>query len=193
MKRMLFVIALAGIMVSAGVAQAQYKDGAILFTFGGGALLATSNETGESITGNAINFTLEKVLSDGRLSVGIAIPYIFADETITIEGNDPMDVTYSGSPFMLTCKYNIINGGFALFAGGGIGIHYSNMKLYAGTSDEKTESYTGLAFNIPIGVAFYLAEDFYLQGTYSLTLYGHNAIEGRHRPQLDARIGLPVG
>ena len=46
------------------------------------------------------------------------------------------------------------------------------MKLYAGTSDEKTESFTGMALGIPIGAALYLSEDFYLQGTYTLSYMG---------------------
>jgi opacity protein-like surface antigen len=169
MKRLILFVVLAGLMVSAGGAQAQYKDQAVLLTLSGGALLTTSDVSGQSITGNAANFTFEKVVSEGKVSVGIAIPYIFADETVTVSGQVPEKITYSGTPVMLTCKYNILNGRFAAYAGAGIGVHWSSLKRHEGTVDEVSSSFTGMALGVPVGVAFFLAEDLYLQGVYSLS------------------------
>jgi opacity protein-like surface antigen len=169
MKRLILFVVLAGLMVSAGGARAQYKDQAVLLTLSGGALLTTSDVSGQSITGNAANFTFEKVVSEGKVSVGIAIPYIFADETVTGSEQVPEKITYSGTPVMLTCKYNILNGRFAAYAGAGIGVHWSSLKRHEGTVDEVSSSFTGMALGVPVGVAFFLAEDLYLQGVYSLS------------------------
>jgi len=169
MKRLILFVVLAGLMVSAGGAQAQYKDQAVLLTLSGGALKTTSDESGQSITGNAANFTFEKVLSDGKVSVGISIPFLFADETVSVPGHDPVNISYRGTPFLLTCKYNILNGGFAAYVGAGIGVHWSSLKQYEGTVDEVSSSFTGMALGVPVGIAFFLAEDLYLQGVYSLS------------------------
>jgi len=169
MKRLILFVALAGFMVSAGGALAQYKDQAVLLTLSGGALKATGDVSGQSITGNAANFTFEKVLSGGKVSVGIAIPYIFADETVSVPGDDPVNISYSGTPVLLTCKYNILNGRFAASVGAGIGVHWSSLKQHEGTVDEISNSFTGMALGVPVGVAFFLAEDLYLQGVYSLS------------------------
>ena len=123
----------------------------------------------EPIFDEDCSFTFEKVISDGNVSVGIAIPYIFADETVSVSGYDPEKITYSGTPVMLTCKYNIFNGRFAAYAGAGIGVHWSSLKRHEGTVDEVSSSFTGMALGVPVGVAFFLAEDLYLQGVYSLS------------------------
>jgi len=169
MTRLILLVALAGLMVSAGGAQAQFKDRAVLLTLSAGAATSTSEESGGSITGNAANFTLEKVVSGGMISVGISIPYIYADGTVEEPGNDPNDIAFRGTPFLLTCKYNFINGRFAAYAGAGIGVHWSNLKQHAGTVDEVSQDFTGMAFGIPVGIAYFLAEDLYLQGVYSLS------------------------
>ena len=168
MKRLIFVLALAVFIVSAGNSMAQYRNDAILFTINAGGITATSSETGESMSGNTADFTLEKVLADGKFSAGISIPFIIADETVTIEGQDPIDIDFSGTPVLLTFKYNILNDRFSAYAGAGIGIHASTLKVDAGTTEEKSNRYTGMAFGVPVGVAYFLDEDFYLQAAYTL-------------------------
>ena len=168
MKRLIFILALAGFVVSAGGAAAQYRDDTVLFTLNAGALVAKSNETGGDMTGNTAGFTLEKVLVDGKVSAGISIPFLFAEETISVEGSDPVEVDFSGTPVLLTCKYNFLNGRFAAYVGGGIGIHWSTLKTDAGTSDERSSQSTGMAFSLPVGVAYFLDDDFYIQGNYVL-------------------------
>ncbi len=169
MKRLILLAILAGLMVSAGGAQAQFKDRAVLLTLGAGAVTSTSEESGGSLTGNAANFTFEKVVSGGKVSVGISIPYIYADATVEDPELGPLDIAFRGTPFLLTCKYNFLNGRFAAYAGAGIGVHWSNMKQNAGTVDEVSQDFTGMAFGIPVGIAYFLTEGLYLQGVYSLS------------------------
>jgi len=169
MKRLILLAALAGLMVSAGGALAQYRDKAELLTLGAGAIKSNIEECGKSLTGNAANFTFEKVLSGGQLSVGIAIPVIIADETVVVPEGDSTNISFRGTPFLLTCKYNLLNGRFAAYAGAGIGVHWSSMKTNAGTVDEVSENYTGMALGIPVGIAYFLSEGLYLQGIYSLS------------------------
>lgn len=167
MKRLLFVLALAGFMVTAGSSMAQYRNDAILFTINAGGITATSSESGQTMSGNTADLTLEKVLAGGRVSTGISIPFIYADETVTIEGMDPIDFDFNGTPVLLTCKYNILNGRFAAYAGAGIGIHSSTLKVDAGTTEEVSKKYTGITFGVPVGIAYFLDDDFYLQGVYN--------------------------
>lgn len=167
MKRFVILLTLTTLLMATGSANAQYRDGAVLFAINAGGVTASDDDFEDSVTGNTADIFLEKVLADGKASVGFSIPYIFADATLNIEGEDPVDLEYGCLPFLLTAKYNIFNGRFVGFVGAGIGIHSSDLKTNAGTTEEISKSYTGMAFGIPVGIGYFLADDFYLQGSYN--------------------------
>lgn len=166
MKRLAFILILATCMMASGSALAQYRDGAVLFSINAGGVTASDDEFDESVTGNTADFFLEKVLADGKVAVGFSIPYIFADATLDIEGEDSVRLEYGSVPFLMTAKYNIFNGRFTGFVGAGIGAHTSSLKSDAGTTEETSRNSTGMAFAIPVGIGYFLADDFYLQGSY---------------------------
>jgi hypothetical protein len=170
MKRLIVALALAGFIFSTGGALAQYRDDATLFTINVGGITGEYSDTGESMTGNVAGLTLERVLSDGKVSVGISLAFAIADDDVTAEDSETVNVDFSGSPVLLTCKYNILNGRFAGYAGAGLGIHWSSLKTDAGTIDEVSNNFTGMAFSIPVGIAYFLDPDFYLQAVYNLSI-----------------------
>lgn len=167
MKRFIFVLTLTAVLMSVGGALAQYRNDAVLFSINAGGVTASDDDFDESVTGNTADFFLEKVLADGKASVGFTIPYIFADATLDLDGEDPVDLEYSSVPFLLTAKYNIFNGRFVGYVGAGIGLHSSSVKTNAGTTEEISRSTSGMAFGIPVGIGYFLADDFYLQGAYN--------------------------
>lgn len=170
MKRAIWVLVLATCTVTAGGAFAQYRDDATVFTVNAGTLMGEYSDTGESMSGTIAGMTLERLMSDGRVSVGISLAFAVADDDVTVDGSDPFNVEFSGTPVLLTCKYNFLNGRFAAYAGAGLGIHWSSLKTDAGTSDEVSNGYTGMAFSIPVGIAYFLDPEFYIQATYNLSL-----------------------
>jgi opacity protein-like surface antigen len=170
MKRLIFVLVLAGCTGLAGGAFAQYRDDATLFTVNAGTLMGKYVDTGESMSGTIAGMTLERVLSGGKVSVGIALAFAVADDDFKVEGEDPVNFQFSGTPVLLTCKYNLLNGRFAAYAGAGLGIHWSSLKTDAGTTDEVSNGFTGMAFSIPVGISYFLDPDFYIQATYNLSL-----------------------
>jgi opacity protein-like surface antigen len=167
MKRLVFILALAACLMAAGSALAQYRNDAVLFSINVGGVQASGKESGKTISGNTADFFLEKVLADGKVAVGFSVPYIFADETLTNEDGESVDLEFGGVPFLLTTKYNIFNGKFAGYVGAGIGIHSSTLKTNAGTTEEYSKTFTGMAFGIPVGITYFLDPDFYLAATYN--------------------------
>lgn len=170
MKRLILALILVGCTITTGGALAQYRDDATLFTINAGTIMGEYIETGESMSGTIAGMTLERVMSGGRISVGMALAFAIADDDISVDGSDPFNVEYSGTPILLTCKYNILNGRFAAFAGAGVGIQWSTLKTDAGTIDEVSNSSTGMAFSIPVGISYFLDPDFYIQATYNLSI-----------------------
>lgn len=167
MKRLVFLLTLATFLMTAGSALAQFRDGAVLLSFNAGGVTASDDEFDESVTGNTADFFLEKVLADGKASVGLTVPYIYADAVFETETGESLDLEYGSVPFLLTAKYNLINGRFVGFLGFGIGVHSSTLKSAAGTTEEVSKKYTGMALGIPVGIGYFLAPDFYLQGSYN--------------------------
>ena len=110
-----------------------------------------------------------------------------------MEGSDPVNVDFNGSIVLLTCKYNFLNGRFAAYVGGGIGIHWSSLKTDAGTSDEASKQSTGLAFSLPVGVAYFLDNDFYLQGNYVLGYLGTTPLKDNMTQAMTLGLGFQWG
>jgi opacity protein-like surface antigen len=193
MKRLVFILALAACLMSSGSALAQYRNDAVLFSINAGGVTASDDDFDESVTGNTADFFLEKVLADGKATVGFSVPYIAADATRNIEGEDPVDLEYSSVPFLLTAKYNILNGRFAGFVGAGIGLHSSSLKTNAGTTEEMSKSTTGMAFSIPVGIAYFLDDDFYLQGSYHFRSLSGAPLGGGITHSLTLGLGFQWG
>jgi hypothetical protein len=168
MKRILSAAALLGLLFAATVASAQFRDDAFLLTIGYGASRANLDESNDDIKGTAGGFTAEKVLLDGKLNAGLTIYWLSADEAVLLEGDTTTSpFSYSGVPFMLTGRWNFLNSRFAANVGLGVGVHSSTRYLYKGTSNERKSDTSGMAFAIPVELAYFLDPDFYLQFTYS--------------------------
>jgi len=168
MKFRTFVMAtLLTVLLVAGTASAQYREDGFLVTFNAGAVEATSEVTGEGISGNSAGLTFEKVLKDARFSAGVSIIWLWADEMVEINPGTSEKVTVSSVPFVMTARYNFLNSKFAANIGLGLGVHSSTIKRNEGTVTERSSTSTGFALSLPVTVAYFLAPDFYLQFIYT--------------------------
>ena len=70
-------------------------------------------------------------------------------------------------PSLFTGRYNFLNSRFAANIGIGLGIHTSTKAVYEGTIEERSTTTSGLAFSIPVEVAYFLDPDLYLQLIYT--------------------------
>ena len=59
---------------------AQFKNWSNLVSFNGGYVMLTSEETDNSISGYAFDFSYEQVNTDGTLAGGVMITYLAAHE-----------------------------------------------------------------------------------------------------------------
>jgi len=167
MKRILPAIALLAVVLTATSASAQFREDAVLLTFDAGTVIATSELTGNDVTGNGAGFTLEKVLSGGKFNIGFSLFWTWADEFAEIRTGTEDKITFTSVPFLFTGRFNFLNSRFAANIGLGIGLHSSSRKLFEGSSDEYTSTTTGMAFSLPVEAAYFLDPDLYVQFIYT--------------------------
>ena len=167
MKRLIPVITLLALILMTSTAFAQYRDGAVLLTLDAGGSLSKSTYSGESLSGTAAGFAIDKVLGDGKFTFGGSLTWLRTEETVVIEDDKTGDVTYSSTPFRLNGRWNFLNGKFAANIGVGLGIHTSTVALYEGTIDERSGTTSAFNFGLPMTIAYFLDPDFYLTAIYS--------------------------
>ncbi len=167
MKRILSAIVLLGLLFTAATAFAQYREGAVLLTLGAGSSFTKLEDSGDQISGTAAGFTLEKVLAGGKATMGFTLYWLSASDDVTLEGDTTTSpVSYSSTPFAITGRYNFLNSRFAANVGLGLGFYTSKFYLYEGTTEQIQRSQSGMSFSLPIGMAYFLDPDMYLQISY---------------------------
>ena len=168
---------------------AQFREDAVLLTFDAGAVIATSELSGNSVTGNGAGFTLEKVLDGGKFNVGFSLFWTWADELAEIQAGTEDKITFTSVPFMFTGRFNFLNSRFAANIGLGIGLHSSTRKIFEGTTDERASTTTGMALSLPVEAAFFLDPDLYIQFIYTPNWMDTSPL----RDELAHSFGLGIG
>ena len=167
MKRILSTAALIGVLFVAATASAQYREGSVLLTLGAGSSFTKLEDSGDQISGSAAGFTLEKVLAGGKATMGFTLYWLSASDDVTLEGDTTTSpVSYSATPFAITGRYNFLNSRFAANVGLGLGFYTSKLYEHEGTVDQRQRSASGMSFSLPIGMAYFLDPDMYLQFSY---------------------------
>jgi len=167
MKRILSAAVVLGLLFAAATASAQYRGGSVLLTLGAGSSFTKLKDSDDQISGTAAGMTLEKVLAGGKATMGFTLYWLSAGDDVTLEGDTTTSpVSYSSTPFAITGRWNFLNSRFAANIGLGLGFYTSKLFLYEGTTEQRQISESGMSISVPIGVAYFLDPDMYLQVSY---------------------------
>lgn len=162
MKRMTMVtVILLALAASAAVAE-PVPDKWMLTPRVGYAWMQ-SNDDGNSFDGLVASVAIERNVYGQAYALGFSVGYAWAtDEVATDDGN--INIDHTSIPILATFKYMFGNRRWTGHLGFGMGVHISDTE--APDVAWKTDSTTGFAMAFPLGVMFWVSENFNINASY---------------------------
>jgi opacity protein-like surface antigen len=134
-----------------------------MFTPRAGYVWMTSNDDGEAFDGYAVSLAIEHNVYGQSYALGLATGYGWATDEVESEyGN--FDIDHTTIPILATFKYMFGNRRWTGHLGFGMGVHISSTKAPDVTKEE--ESTTGFAMAYPVGVMFWVSDNFNINVSY---------------------------
>jgi len=190
MKR--FSIILLILLMSLGLAQAQYKAGSSLLMFNAGFTMASPEDIEADLHGNTFSMSYEKSDFEGLWSFGFVIAYSTTSADSLNAGGEKLDrlnkVSYQVIPVSFFGKVNFGSEKLRGYVGAGLGIQFSNINYF--TQNGQVTSYeSGILIGGMAGINFYLSEDVMLSANYTIN-YLENSY---YKDSLAHNINIGIG
>ena len=198
MRGVLLVVSLviaAAIIFPLGTAQAQVSPGDGLLTINGGYITGTSAVTTETVDGNSIMFTYEKLSPVKPMSFGFSLGYSSGTSEAT-EGSSTLKTSTNSIPMFLGGKYWLGQSKFQFYLGAALGVYFSWLDTEIVETGESYDSVgtTGFGMAIPIGAAVSISEGVIINGNYTLNwLWSNEYFENDIVHAFNIGLGFKVG
>ena len=157
--------------LASGSARAELQDQSFLLTLNLAPVGFQSEIEDDFEWGSSLSTSFEKVLANGRIGLGAALGYFQVDQNFG--SADSAGVAYFESfPIYLTGRVLFGSRQTPVYAGLGIGVHYSSLErvVPAGKTFNQTN---GLAVLLPVGINAYVGQNTFLNFGFALNwLYG---------------------
>ena len=169
MKQFQFTILV--LFISLGLAQAQHKPESNILIFNVGFTEASPEDSDNNLHGNTLSLNFEKSDWQGRLAGGVSIAYSKTSaDSLTAAGQELSrlnSVSFEVIPAMLYGKVLFGSPKAKGYIGGGVGIHFSNVKYFTQNVQVQAES-SGFWVGGVAGLNVFLSETILLNANYSL-------------------------
>jgi len=162
LRAVLMGAALGVLAVGSASADEYLQDGRFLFTLNGAYVSTKSDASGESVDGNSLYFSMEKVLTGAKGSMGLDLFYLDSQES-----SGGAQSYFSAWPIIFTGRLFLGDNTSPLFAYAGIGagIQFSNLETL--DPQYSVEKDSGLAFTVPLGVRLFLGQTWFVNAGYT--------------------------
>ena len=122
----------------------------------------TSNDDGNSFNGMSVSASIERNVYGQNYALGLSTGYAWAtDEVETEDGN--INIDHTTIPILATFKYMFGNRRWTGHLGFGMGVHISSTEA---DITWETDTTTGFAMAYPLGVMFWVSENFNINASY---------------------------
>ena len=179
MRRTLAGTLAAACLLSAGSAHAQWETGSTLVTLNVGYVGATSELSDETLHGGTVNGSIEYVVPDQPVAIGLLVSFITGDETLDVpiaaDSTAAVNVSVHSFPMYLTSKFWFGGSRVRGYAGMGLGIQSMSVEQSSPETGYSVQTHTSLAVGIPLGLAVFLSDVFFVNGYGMLNLFGNNS------------------
>ena len=162
MKRMTMVTMIL-LVLAASSALAAPEANKWMLTPRAGYVWMTSNDDGNVFTGMAASLSIERNVYGQNYALGFSAGYGWATDEVETEGEN-INIEHTSIPILATFKYMFGNQRWTGHLGMGMGIHISDTE--APDITWKTDSTTGFAMTFPLGVMFWVSENFNINASY---------------------------
>jgi len=121
-----------------------------------------SNNDGNSFDGLVVSASIERNVYGQNYALGLSTGYAWAtDEVVT--DDETLNIDHTSIPILATFKYMFGNMRWTGHLGFGMGVHISSTEA---DFTHKTDSTTGFAMAFPLGVMFWVSENFNINASY---------------------------
>jgi hypothetical protein len=163
--KLMIVMVLATLLLSASSAFAQLERGSTLWTLNLGYAPLKSATTGNSLEGWTFNSTVEKLVGDGNWALGMNLAFFWSEDEILFTPGVKAGQSTSSIALYGTLKYLIDTpSNWTPYLGLGLGVHSSTRDFaIAGFFDIQdtdnlvvgTESLSSFALALPFGINYF--------------------------------------
>ena len=170
-KNLSIGLILVFLVLSISSSFAQIEDDAILWTLNLGYAPLKNAETGNSIDGWTANTTVEKVISNSGVSVGMNLAY-FGSEDLAVVSPDLQSLQdFSSTSIFASAKYFFNRASNVVpYVGLGLGVHFSKVDyaisgFYRVQGENVllgTSSLSSFAVAVPFGINYFASSSTYI-------------------------------
>lgn len=156
---MVVVILLA---LSAAAVMAEPMEDKWMLTPRLGYAWMTSNDDGNSFNGIVVSASIERNVYGQNYALGFSTGYAWATDEVKTEGGS-INIDHTTIPILATFKYMFGNRRWTGHLGFGMGVHISSTEADVAW---ETDTRTGFAMAYPLGVMFWVSENFNIDASY---------------------------
>jgi outer membrane protein W len=142
------------------------------------------------VDGGTVNFTFERIASDGRFSLGLNTGLVKIHEEFVRE-DELLRGDYDTIPISLALKwyYGDPRGRLLGYLGLGLGINFSSLAVEAEDGTRNLDSDVGAAFALPVGLQFWFGDEVLLNANWVLTWLGNSFFENNFTNAVQLGLG----